>query len=336
MNRQEVLSLIKRMSTTESILVGESGADKDSWKAYREAEESNDEGLTPVLVELINENVFNGRELSALYHLLIYNCYNLNLGWKTVFDSLPDNPDREIVQGILLQVMNINRTPKYRSWPVEDEKAVLMMLEYSRLAYSWERSRAWGALGFVSVLQKEVEKRAIEALKNYDESENEENKFLEAEQILDVIARIGTKESLPILKATMEVYKGKQWISVAAGTIGEIGREQEEEYLLGQLELQRNGFVKSMIGFQLTKYGSEKSIPALIDKVKKLLGKNRKIDGYFMDNHWFELIDLLTFLKKYESQADIVKLFKWIVTKNLDKLAPKELAWVKENLNLME
>lgn len=31
--------------------------------------------------------------------------------------------------------------------------------------------------------------------------------------------------------------------------------------------------------------------------------KKQEIDGYFMDNHWYEL--------------DIEKLFKWIVTKNL-------------------
>lgn len=332
MNRQEVLNLIQRMVTHEPILLGESGSDKDSWKAYREAEDICDAALNPILIKLIEEKVLSIEELRALYHVFIFNCYNLNLGWKTIFDSLPSNPDKKTVQGILLQVSNINVTPSYRSWPVEDEKAVLMILEYSRHEYSWDRSYAWGALSFVSVLTKEVEERAIEALENYDEAEYEENKFLEAEHILDVIAKIGTKKSLYVLKATMEIYKGKQWISSAAASIGRIGENEEEEYLIEQLEVQRNVFVKSVIAFQLTKYGSEKSIPTILDKVKKLVSKKRKIDGYFMDNHWFELIDLLEFLKKYESSADIEKLFKWIVTKNLDKLAPKELEWVEKNL----
>lgn len=320
------------MVTKETILVGESGSDKDSWKAYRKSEEICDAALNPILLQLIEEQMHDIDELRALYHIFIYNCYNLNLGWKTIFDSLPSNPDKKIVQGILRQVTNINITPSYRSWLVEDEKAVLMMLEHSRLEYSWDRSYAWAALAFVSVLRKEVEERAIEALENYDEAEYEEYKFLEAEQILDVLAKIGTKKSLSVLKAIMEIYKGKAWISVAAGTIGRIGQNEAEEYLIEQLEIQRNTYVKSNIAFQLTKFGSEKSIPAIIDKVKKLISKKRKIDGYFMDNQWFELIDLLRFLQKYESSADIEKLFNWIVTKNLDKLAPKELEWVEKNI----
>lgn len=332
MNTQEVLTLIQRMVTKETILVGESSSEKDSWKAYRESEEICDAALNPIFTKLIQEKTLENDELQALYHIFIFNCYNLHLGWKTIFDTVSSNTDQKIVQAILLQVININITPNYRSWTIEDKKAVRLILEYSRLEYSWDRSRAWGALAYVSVLQEEVEERAIEALENYDETQYEENKFLEAEQILDVIAKIGTKKSLLVLKKTMEIYKGKQWISVAAGTIGRIGKNKEEEYLIEQLEIQRNAWVKSIIAFQLTKFGSEKSIPAIIDKVKKLISKNRKIDGYFMANQWFELIDLLQFLKKYESSADIEKLFKWIILKNLDKLAPKELAWVEKNL----
>jgi len=332
MNRQEVIHLIERMTTHEPILVGESNADKDSWKAHREAEEICDAALNPILIKLIEENTLDIDELGALYYIFIFNCYNLNLGWKTIFDSLPSNPDKKIVDRIFLQIANINISPAYRSWLVEDEKAVLMMLEYSRLEYSWDRYNAWDALAFVSVLKEEVEERAIEALENYDEGEYEENKFLEAERILDVIAKIGTKKSLSVLKKTMEKYQGKQWISSAAFSIGRIGENEEEEYLIEQLEVQRNAWVKSVIALQLTKYGSEKSIPAILDKAKKLISKKRKIDGHFFDNHWFELIDLLEFLKKYESLTAIETLFKWIVAKNIDKLAPKELEWVEKNL----
>lgn len=332
MNRQEVLNLIQRMIANEPISVGESSSDKDSWKAYRDAENLCDTELNPILIKLIEEEVLDILELQALYHILIFNCYNLNLGWKTIFDSLSNNTDKKIVQGILQQVSNINITPKYRSWFVEDEKAVRIILEYSYLEYSWERSYAWGALAFVSVLKEEVEERAIEALKNYNEEEYSENKFIEAEQILDVIAKIGTKKSMPVLKSIMDVYKGAQWISTAAGMIGILGQSEEEEYLLEQIEIQRNAFVKSIIALQLTKFGGEKSIPAILDKAKKLISKKRKIDGYFMDNHWFELIDLLQFLKKYESSEEVEKLFKWIITKNLNKLAPKELEWVEKNI----
>ena len=219
MNRQEVLNLIHRMVTKEHISVGESNSDKDSWKAYRESEEICDAALNPIIINLIEEKVHEIEELDALYHIFIFNCYNLNLGWKTLFDSLPSNPDRKIVKGILRQVTNINITPAYKPWLIEDEKAVLMILDYSHLEYSWERGCAWRAMAFVSVLRNEVEERAIVALENYDEAAYEENKFLEAEQILNVLAKIGTKKSLPILKKIMEIYKGKQWISLA-----EIGR----------------------------------------------------------------------------------------------------------------
>lgn len=335
MNREEVLSLIQRMVANEPILLGESSSDKDSWKAYRASEDVCDAALNPTLIKLIEDNVLTLEELRALYHIFIYNCYNLKLGWGIIFDSLPNKQEPKIVQGLLRQVTRINITPSNKTWPVEDEKAVLLILEYSCLEYSWVRSSAWAALPFVSVLKDEVEKRAIEALENYDEAEYEENKYLEAEQILDVIASIGTKNSLSVLKSTMEIYKGKQWISTAAGTIGRIGGSEEEEYLIEQLEVQRNFFVKSIIAYQLTKYGTAKSIPAILDKVKKLVIKKRKIDGYFMANHWYELIDLLKFLKKHESIADVEKLFKWIVSKNLGKLAPKELEWVNENICLV-
>ncbi len=39
MNKKDILHLIKRMTTDEPILVGESSSEKDVWKAYREAEE---------------------------------------------------------------------------------------------------------------------------------------------------------------------------------------------------------------------------------------------------------------------------------------------------------
>ncbi len=333
MNKQDILNLICRMVTKEPIAVGESNTDKDSWKAYREAEKICDVTLNPILISLIEDNTLDIKKLKALYHAFIFNCYNLNLGWKTIFDTLPDNPNKKIVQGILLQVSNINITPKYRDWLVEDKKAVFKMLEYSRVENSWERDRAWRALGFVSVLKEKVEERALEALENYDDETYDENKFLEAGEILDVIAKIGSGKSLPVLKFTMERYRGKQWISVAAGTIGKIGKSKEEEYLIEQLAVQRNSWVKSIIAYQLTKFGSEKSIPAIIDKVKKLINKKREIDGYFMDDHWFELIDLLQFLKKYESSADIKKLFSWIASKKLDKLTPKELEWVEANIS---
>jgi hypothetical protein len=320
------------METKEHIAVGESNTDKDSWKAHREAEKVCDIAVNSILTSIIKENVLNIGELGSLYHIFIFNCYNLNLGWKTIFDTLPNNPNKKIVKGILLQVANINITPEYRNWFVEDKEAVMKMLDYSRLEHSWDRSRAWGALAFISVLKEKVEERAIEALENYDEAEYEENKFLEAEQILDVIDKIGSEKSLVVLKETIERYKGKQWISVAAGTIGRIGKNKEEDYLIEQLSVQRNFWVKSIIAYQLTKFGSKKSIPVIIDKAKKLINKKRKIDGYFMDNHWFEIIDLLEFLKKQEKSTDIEKLFNWIITKKLDKLAPKELEWVKINI----
>lgn len=174
MNKQDILHLIKRMTTHEPILVGESGADKDSWKAYREAEEICDSALNAIILELIDENTLEIDELAALYHIFIFNCYNLQLGWKIIFDSLPKHPEKKIVEGILLQVQNINVTPEYRAWLVEDENAVLMILAHSCQEHSWERSRAWGALAYVSVLKDLAEQRAIEGLENYNEGEYED------------------------------------------------------------------------------------------------------------------------------------------------------------------
>jgi hypothetical protein len=95
MNKQQVLALIQRMATRDPILLGESNTDKDSWKAYRESEEICDAALNPILIEIIQSELLGIEELYSLYHLFIFNCYNLNLGWKIIFDSLPKNPDKE-------------------------------------------------------------------------------------------------------------------------------------------------------------------------------------------------------------------------------------------------
>lgn len=330
MTKEDLLILAQRMTANETINVGESNTDKDSWAAHREAEEIKDEKVIPLMCDFIKDKINNDEYRDAIYHALVFTCYHTTRNWTTIFDLLIEEDAIECKRSVYLQIANINSSPEYDSWKVNTHKGVHLLLSDSKSSHYSLRKRALSALPYASVLREEVEFDTLTAIEKYKDDGVEE-----LETLIDILAHQGSKRCIPLWKELMEQYKNAQWISVIARNLGHYGGEDEEDYLIEQFSEQRNAFVKSILCHQLTQVGTEKSIPTVIAKVKKVLAKKGRADAYYMDIHWYELIDLLAFLKKYQekNKPEIIKLFKWVKEKKGDNLAPKEVAWIQENLS---
>lgn len=278
-----------------------------SWKAMREGENITDKSYIEELEQYVVREK-NTEKRDAAYFLLIRIAGNVKDNSVTNFliERLKVEDDDIIISiqdGISF----------YLNIPSETN---IQSIINNTLSKKWQmRHSAIRALG--SAYNNTV---AEDWLIKLSQKCNDEFDML---YISVALANIGTTKSLPTLYKAL--HHSKQDVKAAA--FAGIERIERKSALPFYIEQLKKGKVKPAAIEAIYKYGDERAIHAVIDRVKEQLSRKR---SYMIINYKKDFSDLMLamdFLKKYAEKQEIKNLYQWIAEKKIDQLFPEEKNW---------
>ncbi len=300
------------------------------WYAYRKAEGWEEPSDFKPLLNYLDEVALDDQSRDNVYTILLSLVANADgLELTEVFSRLKKETDTDLIENVLSRVYMNNTYPELNPLPIKNSDDIDFLLQLSYSDNYFFRSKVWLVLRFATSSSKKIESRLIEGMQKHDDVD-------ELEGIVEVVQTQGSLDSIAALKALMLQYQNKDVLTMVVKAIDVINGPKEVDYLIEQLEVHRNGNVKSTICDCLARLNDEKAIDPLMNRVKKILSKKRNTSWGYPEGQLPELCEILNFLQHHrlKEEEKINKLLKWIKEKKMDFLDEQESEWVVNNLKL--
>lgn len=304
-NKQYITDLIDRMLDYSWPEGATSSEDTASWKAYREAEQIDNESIIPEFIAFIEAETNDERRRTAYW---ILGKISENIAHLPTLQYLIDSLDKEKIEKIQTSILSSIRD-------IRKPAAINLLPIFNRAKTDNEEVKNEAILALSNTENPEVEPLIL----NFCQGENSDEYRLW--RCISVLANIGSRASLPVLE-TLAGHK-KMDVSISAlYAILKIGDERELPIFEKYIQEGRN---KDVALFCICKLGNETHIPLIIKRMKEVLGRKRSQIVYIGDlnEDKSELMHGAEFLQKYQN-AEIQQFFEFVTTKKWDKLFKEE------------
>ncbi|MCM3317311.1 HEAT repeat domain-containing protein [Rummeliibacillus stabekisii] len=304
MTEKELLNLINDMASDEHIYKEESFTNEDSpsWLAYRQAEELEDITMIPYLANLLEKT--KDRE-TRMHIYFILGKIGTNTEERHVADILLKGLETETNKYVLEQILNALAEQRN----VEEYSTII--IKFLNDDRSSIRHTAIEALNGCK------NKIAEDALIQIISESTDEYDLIYASSVL---SEIGSDRAIPHLINLLNHPKGDVKCTVI-GTLIELGNSSLLPVFLKALQ-DRSVYVKGYAMLAINRHGNETAIPAVIERLKSMLKRKRKIVSD-------DLITGLEFLIRYkEDNKEIRDLYDWIKSRKSEVLFEEEMDWM--------
>lgn len=322
--KEQIELLISRL-LDKSLAAGEqllAGVTYDSsktvaFRAAKEIDQLNEDSIEAVMeIAAKEKNKDRRSEAYSILRLLAKKYNRVDLIYF-IFQRLAGEKDKNLIG------VHLNNIPDLKTELTEEFDTVLQFAKRKE----WQiRHGAVRLLAHYPSRSREIEELLIPVLQR----ESNEFDLLYANSTL---AAVGTMDSVEPIKNVLLQNNKVNVLSSGIYALGRIDGANQVDFFIQLMAMKKDTVVKAALNENIARYGDERAIPVLIDRVKKVLAKPRTTNMHYIGETKPEIVHALAFLKRYqEIDPKISPLFDWVINKRMDMLDETEKKWVEQEL----